>query len=427
MKNETLKNFANKLNKAVIAFSNNIIVKTISAGMIRLLPITMVGSFATLLMAIPYTPYLTFIANTGIKSFLQLGSTMTNSIISIFLVIFLAYEMAREYKKNPVNAVGVALLSFMIVTPLSTFTVNDKAVTALTFTNLGSRGMFVGIIVALLATRLYVFFIDKGIKIKMHPSVPKAIAGTFESLFSVALVAFIFIVISALFARTSYGDVHTFIYSILQKPLEGLSGNLSTMLVIVLISEGFWWFGIHGSNITSAVTETLYAPLAIANATALSSGLALPFILNSYFLSIYKGPRHLALALMLLLMAKSKNLKSVGKVAIVPGAFGISEPMKFGIPMVFNPLMLIPMSLAPVVSIVIAYLATVIGFLPRVGINLPFTMPPFISGLLAGGLPGLIVQVIQFVVIILIYLPFFRALDKQKCQEETLAEQTAAE
>lgn len=428
MKNEKLKNFSSKLNKHVVAFSNNIIVKTISAGMMRLLPITMVGSFAILLMGIPYTPYITFITKIGVKPYLQLVSTMTNSIITIFLVIFLAYEMAREYKKNPVNAIGIALLSFLIVTPLTTFTVNETSTLALTFTNLGSRGMFVGIIVALVSTRLYIFFIDKGIRIKMHPSVPKAISSTFESLFSVALVAMIFIIISAFFAQTSYGNIHNFIYAILQKPLEGLSGNLSTMLIIVVIAEGFWWFGIHGSNITSAITETLYTPLAIANATALASGVAMPFILNSYFLSIYKGPRHLALALMLLIMAKSKSLKSVGKVSIVPGAFGISEPMKFGIPMIFNPLMLIPMALAPVVSIIIAYFATVIGFLPRVGINLPFTMPPFISGLIAGGLPGLVVQIIQFVVIILIYLPFFRALDKQRCQEEELPlEETVAQ
>ena len=418
MKNETLKSFANKLNKYVTAFSNNVYVKTIASGMMRLLPVTMVASFATLLIGIPFKPFLALVAKLGLTPYLTLVVTLTNGLISIYLVMFLSYEMARLFKKNPINAIGIAVLSFMIVTPLTTIMVNEKATQVLTLTNLGSRGMFVGMIVALLSTRLYIFFIDKGIKIKMHKSVPTAISSTFEALFSVALVALIFMGISALFASTSYGDIHNFVYTILQKPLEGLSGSLGTMLLIVLIGEGFWWFGIHGSSITSAITATLYTPLAIANATALATGAELPHILNTFFLSVYKGPRHLALALMLLLWAKSRSLKSVGKVSVVPGAFGISEPMKYGIPMIFNPLMLIPMALAPVVSIIIAYFATIIGFLPRVGINLPFTMPPFISGLLAGGIPGVVIQIIQFVAIILIYLPFFKAMDKQKCAEE---------
>lgn len=413
-----IKRFGAKLNKGVIAFSNNVIIKTIASGMARLLPVTIVGSIATLLISLPFEPYLNVINSTGISKFLLLGSTMTNDIISIYLVIALSYEMSRIYKKSQINAVATALLAFFLVTPMTAAMIGEKTANVFTTTYLGSRGMFVGIIVGLLATRLYVLFIDKGIKIKMHPSVPPAIAGSFESLFPIIGVAGVFIIINAIFSATSYGDVHSLIYGLLQKPLAGAGASIWTMLLICFLGEVFWWFGIHGSNVTRAVSSTLYLPPAIDNATALAAGMAMPFILNEYFLNIYKGPRHLALACMLLWMSKSKQLKAIGQVAIVPGVFGISEPMKFGIPMVYNPIIFIPMAMTPVVSVSIAYFATVIGFLPRVGVNIPWAMPPIIGGMIAGGWRGALIQIVQFFVCILIYIPFFKVLDKQKAAEE---------
>lgn len=420
-----IKRIGGRVNKSVIAFSNNVIIKTIAAGMARLLPVTMVGSIATLLVSLPFDPYMNFINNTGISKFLLLGSTMTNDIITIYLVIALAYEMAHIYKKSQVNAVATALLAFFLVTPMTSVMIGERETNVFTTTYLGSRGMFVGIIVALLATRLYVLFIDKGIKIKMHPSVPPAIAGSFESLFPIIGVSAVFIVINAVFSVTSYGDVHSLIYGLLQKPLEGAGASVWTLLLICFLGEVFWWFGIHGSNVTRAITSTLYLPPAIENATALAAGAAMPFILNEYFLNVYKGPRHLALACMLLWFSKSKQLKAIGQVAIVPGVFGISEPMKFGIPMVYNPIIFIPMAFTPVACISIAYLATVIGFLPRVGVNVPWAMPPVISGILAGGWRGAFIQIIQFIACILIYIPFFKMLDKQKIAQEVQKEGAA--
>lgn len=409
---------APKLNKAVTTFSNNVIVKTIAAGMARLLPVTIVGSILTLIASIPIAGYSEFLANTGLAEFINLGGTMTNGIITIYLIAAMSSEMAKFYKKNQMNAILISLLAFFIVTPLTSFEVADSTVVAFTLSNLGSRGMFVGMITSLLATRLYVFMLDKGFKIKMPSSVPPVISSSFESLIAFILVAVVFIFVNFIFAHTSYGDIHSCIYNVLQQPLEGASSSLTTMLIICFIGEVFWWFGIHGSNVTSAITATLYMPLAIANTQALASGLPLPFILNSYFLNIYKGPRHLALACLLVFFVKSKQLRAVGKVSLVPGAFGISEPMKFGIPMVFQPLIFLPMALAPVVCIAIAYFATVIGFLPRVAVDLPWSMPPFISGFIAGGFAGVLVQVIQFAAVILLYMPFLKLLDRQKVTEE---------
>ncbi|MGL4388522.1 MAG: hypothetical protein ACRCTJ_03920 [Brevinema sp.] len=50
---------------------------------------------------------------------------------------------------------------------------------------------------------------------------------------------------------------------------------------------------------------------------------------------------------------------------MVPTVFSINEPFTFGLPVVFHPLVLIPWICAPLVNVIIAYNATLIGFLPR--------------------------------------------------------------
>ena len=420
---KSISSFSKKLNVVVSKFSRNVLIRTISAGMARILPVTIIASFIMVLQNLRFDAYQNFLESSGLGSLLGVGVTMTNGLISLYILICLASEMAKIYKKDQLNAILISLIAFLIVTPLTNFDVDGKVVQAFTLTNFGSKGIFVAMIVSLVATRAYVFLIDKGIRIKMPKDVPSAISHGFDSMIIAVIISVGFLIVAALIQLTSYSDIHNLIYSFLQKPLEGMGNSLWTMLLICMIGEGFWWFGIHGSNVTSAVVKTIYLPLALANAEAVASGLAPQFILNSFFLDVYKGPRHLALACMLLFWARSNHLKSIGKVAIIPGIFGISEPMKFGIPMIFNPVLLIPMTLAPVVSVIIAYFATVIGFIEPVSIAVP-VMPAFVNGFFANGLQGAIVQVVQFIVIIMIYLPFFRYLDKQKVASELLAVET---
>ena len=412
------KTFAQKLSKGVTKFSGNLIVKTIASGMARLLPVIMIGSIVTLLISLPIDPWLAFLESSGIGKIIAVGSKMTNDIITIYLVVSLAYDMSRLLKVNQLNAVLVSVVSFFIITPMTDAMIGEKATKVFTTTYLGSRGMFVGIIVALLATYLFYLLAEKGPKIKMPDSVPPAISASFESLIPAIGVASVFIIIGAIFSMTSFGDVHSAVYAVLQAPLEGLGGSIWTMVFLALLGEFFWFFGIHGSNVTSAANSTLFMPAAIENASNVAAGLPATNAINSYFLEVFKGPRHCVLSAMLFFMAKSDQLKAVGKIAVVPGLFGISEPMKFGIPMVLNPVILIPMSLAPVISLLIAYAAIKIGFMSVVSIAVPWVAPPIIGGFLAAGWQGAVVQVIQMIAIFILYLPFFKYLDNRTLKQE---------
>lgn len=417
MNNSTV-SFGQKLNKWVTRFSGNLIVKTIASGMARLLPVTMVGSIVTLLISLPFDPWLEFLTNTGLDSIITIGSTMTNNLITIYLVVALAYDMSRLLKANQINSIMLAVLAFFIVTPMTDAMIGEVPTSVFTMTYLGSRGMFVGIIVSLSATYLFHILITKGPKIKMPDAVPPAISASFESLFPAIGVATIFIIVRSIFVASPWGDIHTAVYTFLQAPLEGLSSSIWSMVLLALLGEFFWFFGIHGSNVTNAANSTMFMPAAVENASNIANGVAATNVVNSYFLEAFKGPRHFVLSAMLFFMPKSKQLKAVGKVSVIPGLFGISEPMKFGIPMVFNPIILIPMSLAPVVSLLIAYAATTVGFMSVVSVQIPWTIPPIIGGFLAAGWQGAVIQILQMVAIFFLYLPFFKVLDKRKVKEE---------
>ncbi|ALS01668.1 hypothetical protein ATZ33_09880 [Enterococcus silesiacus] len=416
-------NFNAKLQQFVVKFTNLLVIRTIANGMVRILPVTMVGSIAAILLnGIQFQWYLDFLESSGLGHLLQLGSSMTTDLITVYVILSLSAAMAKNLERSQYEGIMSAFLVYFIITPTTTVKVGEKTVQAFDFSVLGSKGMFVGMIVAILIPYLYSKILDRNWRIKLPDAVPPMVANSFSALIPVILLATGAIIFNGLFAATPFGDIHTAIYTVLQTPLKHMSDSVITMLVIVGFGEILWWFGIHGSSAIGAITATLYLPPLIENITAYANGQALPSILNEGLLNVYKGPRHLALAMLLIFACRSIQLKSVGKVAIIPSFFGISEPMKFGIPMVLNPSLFFPMFLAPIISITMAYFAISWGLVPRVGVQLPWALPPVISGFIAGGWRGATLQILQFTASVLLYLPFIKSLDKQKLIEEVKLE-----
>lgn len=409
----TQKTFLTGLNNFVNKFSTNLFVKSIANGMMMTLPITVVGSITTIISIIPNLPEIIVKACT-------LGTSISSNLITVYVIIGLSCAMAKELKKDPIPAIILSLACFFILTPISSFPVGDeKVTTAFELAYLGSKGMFVGMIVALLVTWFYGQMIEKRITLRMPDSVPPAIAKTFESIVPAAVIFIVAIAISTGFSLTSFGNIHDFIYTNLQTPLEALGSSIWSALLLMFISELLWFFGIHGSLVTSSVIAVLFTTTAYANMEAVAAGDVATNIVNSFFLDAFKGPRSLALACVLVWVCRSDRFKTIGKISIFPSVFGISEPMKFGLPMIMNLTLFIPLTLSAAVCVAIAYLATIIGFLPIVSVNVPRILPPFMSGFMAGGWQGVVVQVIQFVTVIIMYLPFIKKLDKKVVVEET--------
>ena len=120
-----------------------------------------------------------------------------------------------------------------------------------------------------------------------------------------------------------------------------------------------------------------------------------------------------------LFTAKSDQLKSLMKMAFVPGLFNINEPIIFGLPIVFNPYLLVPFVLVPLFAMFITWFAISTGFMaPFSAVQVPWTTPPVIAGFLLDGWQGAVIQIVNLAMATVIYFPFLKAQDRAFLKEE---------
>lgn len=429
MNNNNMAGIRNTLQKAMGTIQSSKYVQAISGGMMLLLPVMMVGSFASVLGSINIESYQIFIKSIGLKTAFSLCASATMSVISLYVVCAISYKLAELNKKDGILAATLALMAFMLLTPISSF----EKVKAIEMSFLGARGMIVAMLTALLATRLYVYLIDLKLTIKLPDSVPDFVSKSFSSLIPAFIIGFVFAMANVGLSLTSFNNAHDLIYQIVQGPLQGLGASLTAALLIVFLAEFLWFFGIHGTMATSTILFTLFYPFDVENLNAFQAGQALPFIVTMTFINAQKGPRYLAMSF-LLVKCKSEQMRTLGKVGFIPGCFGISEPYKFGLPMVLNPILFIPLVTAGTVNVALSYFATVLEIIPRVnGMPLPAAgTPEIIKGFMIGGWQMAIWHVVLLFVAMAVYYPFIRYMDRQKLESEQehareLAAQTAAE
>ena len=182
---------------------------------------------------------------------------------------------------------------------------------------MGSKGLFVAMIMSILSTEVYRVIIQKDITIKMPASVPPAVARSFTALIPAAVIILISYIIRLGFEATSFESIHLVIEKLLVGPLTAISGSYFGIVVICLMTTLLWSAGIHGSSIVNGIMAPVYFTLLDQNRMAFQAGEAIPNVLNEQFITLYMALGGsgctLALALMLAFKAKSKQLKEIGK------------------------------------------------------------------------------------------------------------------
>lgn len=430
--------------------ASNKYLKAVSDGFMSLMPVIIIGSIFSLLNSLAIKPYQEFITKIGLKPFLAIPNTITNDILAIYAVFFIAYNLAKYFEKDQGVAGMIALFTFLAITPINN-TANiingflssnkielAKGVTVpssnvIPYEWIGSKGLFVAIIVALVSTILYNWLLDKGLSIKMPDGVPPTIAKSFAGLMPgfVIIILFMFLnKVVTLLPMKNITGLHSVVYTLIQSPMEAFLGNsIWSFIFAIFIAQLLWFFGIHGvTAIILPIFFPLWTSLTTANITAMNAGTSLfelPNIINRSFFSAYAlvggSGATLGLCIYMALRARSGQYKTLGKLSFLANICGINEPIVFAVPMVLNPYMIIPWIAAPIVISLSAYFLTVINILPRLTTIIPLGTPVIMSGFLAGGAEGWRVALFQVVAIVLsaaIYLPFFNALDKKTYENE---------
>lgn len=121
----------------------------------------------------------------------------------------------------------------------------------------------------------------------------------------------------------------------------------------------------------------------------------------------------ICLLVTILIFSRNRAFKGLGLTAAFPMIFNINELIVFGLPIIFNMIMLIPFLTVPLVCYSVAYCAIAFGFVPVITHGVEWTTPIILGGYYAtGSVSGAILQFVNVVIGILIYLPFVRLLDK---------------
>lgn len=409
-----------KIQESMGAFANNKYIKSISNGMLFIMTPIIVGSIFTLLVNLPIPAYLEFIKNAGLSGILALPVHFTSDIMALFASFFIAYSLAKQFGQDGGMAGLLSLICFLILTPLGSI---ENGPQYISFDWLGAKGLIVAMIVALVISRIYVFFVAKGITIKMPESVPPAVSNSFGGLIPGFAAVILSLVVAALFKSTSFGSLDQMIYTCLQVPLEHIGGSLGALIFLDVFICVLWFFGIHGTSVALGIIMPLYVSLDMQNLAAFQAGTQLPNIIGWEFFVcfvIVTGTGvTIGLTLLMAFRAKSQQYKILGRLALPTSLFNINEPITFGTPIVLNPFMLVPFIAAPIANSVIAYIAIATGLVPRLnGVQIPWPTPMIISGFFEGGWRVAALQVVLVFVSVLIYYFPFKIIDAKAYELE---------
>ncbi|MEH7109033.1 PTS cellobiose transporter subunit IIC [Bacillus sp. JJ1764] len=403
-------------------------------GIILAMPMIIIGSFFLILGFLPFPHYSEFMAGIFGDQWLTkllYANDATFGMMGLIAAFGIAYRLAEKYNLDGVTAGVISLCAFLVATPFHVPFTPEGAKTAvevggaIPVAYMGSKGLFVAILIGLFSTEVYNFIVKKNIVIKMPDGVPPAVSKSFVALIPGFIVITIIWLIRLVIEYFGISSIHDIVALVLGKPLGLLGGTLPGTIIALFLVQLLWSAGLHGMNIVGGVMSPIWLQATAENMEAFKSGHELPHIITQQFVEVFVNMggsgATFGLVMIMLMWSKSKQMKQLGKLALPPGVFMINEPITFGMPIVMNALMIIPFILAPIVNAITTYIGMDLGLVAKpAGIAIPWTTPPIIGGYLASGghISGALIQVFNIVLDLLIYLPFYKMWDKQLYNQE---------
>ena len=355
--------------------------------------------------------------NSAILSWLN---TVTLGFLSLYVCVGVTYYLAKSYKMETFLPIIISVAGYCMLTIDPQEVSFGNVLGQLTYFD--GKGILVALFVSIMTVELYRTLYDHKVGwIKMPDSVPPALMVSFGSLVPCLIVlgidSLIFILCKT-FAGTCFAAV---VINFLSPAVEATDNIGFAILVAFLLNFG-WFFGIHDTVWSGFLSPIEYGTLSV-NAAAQAAGQALPHVFTvsfwCYFGIIGGLGNCLALGL-LCLRSKNKEVKTIGKLGIVPAFFGISEPITFGLPIMLNPLMFVPSIITSIVNVVISYLLMSANIIGRTYAMLSYNMPSIFGAFFStGDWKASVLIVVLILLDMLIYYPFLKA------HERTLEQQTA--
>ena len=407
----------------------NKVLQAISQGMVMTMPLTIGMAVVAIVINLPIPGLSDWMQASGVAATANEMINSSMSLLAIYVSFLIAYVYAKNDGMNGVTAGVLSMASFLMLVP-STVTIDEEnTMNAYMQNYLGSDGLFVAIILAILVAASFGWLTRKDIKLKLPDSVPPMVADSLSPAFTAMIIFAAVFFIKWGLTMTSFGNVFELIKQVISAPLMNFGATPAAMIAIMTIANLVWCFGVHPSSVTS-VYVPVFITVTMANITAFQAGDPLP---DAKYLMLYNclyfgGTGNTICLCLDMLFAKSEKFKAMRKLMLLPNLFNITEPVIFGVPVMLNPLFFIPMLLSCIVPGLVALpLLNILPIAYNPTVQLPWVMPTFITALMQGGPLYMIVILICIAVTCVSWYPFFKIADNQALEEEkAIAAQKAA-
>lgn len=398
------------------SISNNPYLRSIRDGFISCIPVVLFSSLFILVACVPEIFGYKWPENISGLLWQAYGYSM--GILAVLMVATIAKSLTDNFnnklpKLRQINPVSVMIVSIICFLLLSVEGIKGGLSTEF----MGTKGLLSAFVVAFIIPNVYKFFVKRNITIKMPDEVPHNISQTFADLIPLAVSIMAFWAFSIFFKDVTGMLFSAWILEVF-KPLFSAADGYTGLAIIYGAMAMFWFVGIHGPSIVEPAVTAIYIANVEANLQLYQAGQHATFALThgtSYFVATLGGTgATLMFAAMCAFIAKSKQLRAVGKTSIVPVVFAVNEPILFGAPIVLNPVMFVPFILTPILNVWLFKF-----FIDNLGMNgflyiIPWTTPGTLGLILGTGFAKLSFVLAPLLLLLdaIVYYPFFKVYDQ---------------
>ena len=401
------------LNKYVVppltALSENTYLSAIRAGMVAIVPLTIIGGLFMVAAFLPVTGWDKVIA--PYLSLLQIPVTATFGLLAVFVCFAIGYDLGHRLKQEAIVSASMATLVFLMIQ----LKLDDQS---LSMDGLGSKGLFTAILIAVIAVRVQKLFTDQNLVIKLPQNVPPIVYESFLSLSPMCFLVAVFWLIRFVLGLDINHALQTAF-----TPLVFALNTLPGILVFVFLVTLLWSVGINGDNTLDAIVGPIFLQYLAANVEAASHGQPLPYVTAlgffTTFVNVGGTGATIGLALVML-RSKEPGYRKISRLSLPTQVFGINEPIFFGFPIVLNPIFMIPYVISALILTTGSYLLMSSGVIQKPFVNVPWTTPPIIGHYLVSGgdWKAAVWGAVSILIAMAVYFPFAKAAERQRLKAE---------
>ena len=377
----------------------------------------LVSSVITLFIKFPGINWNNILGEDVVLTILKLSS-IGFDYISLFVIITFTYYYMENYnskKEEKINHIPIIILNmalFLTVNYAPLSVLKEYSGSVFNTTYLGATGVFGAIIVCAITIKIYIFFVTHKIYIRLPKEVPSIVSDSFLSTIPMLSCVLFWWFVSFLLGF----DILGFISQLLN-PVVKLGDSILSVILIPFLNRILWFVGIHGAAVMNSLISPFMTFMDTSNLEAFTNDGVIQYIASGNFYSNYVwiGSFPISLALM---SVRNKKIRSIGVASIVPTLFNIDEPIFFGLPIILNPILIIPFVLSGIVPSILSYIAINLNLISIPVLSMPWTIPAPIKAFLAtnNDIRSFLWVLFLWLIIYLIFLPFIKKLSKESME-----------